>query len=68
VQTTVQQAPPQTTVQQQPQPGCTPLTNGGNCYSPGEYCRAADHDATGIDGDGDPIKCEDNDGWRWERT
>jgi hypothetical protein len=23
---------------------------------------------TGIDANGDAIKCEDNDGWRWERV
>jgi len=46
---------------------CYPLTNGGKCYSPGEYCRDDDHGASGIDADGDAIKCEDNDGWRWER-
>jgi hypothetical protein len=45
---------------------CTPLTNGGNCYEPGEYCRDADHGATGIAGDGEQITCTDNDGWRWE--
>lgn len=48
--------------------GCYPLTSGGNCYQPGEYCRTSDHGATGIDGDGDAIKCEDNNGWRWERV
>jgi hypothetical protein len=45
---------------------CTPLTDGGNCYEPGEYCRDSDHDATGIAGDGTGITCLDNDGWRWE--
>lgn len=49
-------------------PGCYPLTNGGNCYRPGEYCRTSDRGTTGVDGDGDAIKCEDNDGWRWERV
>jgi hypothetical protein len=57
--------PVQTTVQ--PQQGCYPLTDAGNCYEPGEYCRDDDHGMTGIDGNGDPIVCEDNDGWRWER-
>lgn len=71
-------APPPTT--QIPQPvqsivqattqlqSCYPLTNGGNCYEPGEYCRDDDHGMSGIDGDGDAITCEDNDGWRWERV
>jgi hypothetical protein len=45
---------------------CTPKTNAGNCYEPGEFCRASDHGATGVAGDGKSIKCEDNDGWRWE--
>jgi hypothetical protein len=45
---------------------CRPLTSGGNCYEPGEYCRNADHGASGVAGDGKAITCEDNDGWRWE--
>lgn len=45
---------------------CHPLTNGGNCYEPGEYCRDADQGASGVAGDGEAITCEDNDGWRWE--
>jgi hypothetical protein len=45
---------------------CQPLTNAGNCYEPGEYCRASDHGVTGVAGDGETITCEDNDGWRWE--
>jgi hypothetical protein len=46
--------------------GCHPLTNGGNCYEPGEFCRKSDHGVTGVAGDGKTIRCEDNDGWRWE--
>jgi hypothetical protein len=45
---------------------CHPLTNGGNCYEPGEYCRNSDHGVTGVAGDGKTTVCEDNDGWRWE--
>ena len=45
---------------------CHPLTNGGNCYKPGEYCRDSDHGVQGVAGDGEAIECEDNDGWRWE--
>jgi hypothetical protein len=45
---------------------CHPLTNGGNCYEPGEYCRDSDHNVSGLAGDGKAITCEDNDGWRWE--
>ena len=46
--------------------GCHPLTNSGNCYEPGEYCRDADHGASGVAGDGEAITCQDNNGWRWE--
>jgi hypothetical protein len=45
---------------------CTPLSNEGTCYEPGEFCRDSDHGASGIAGDGKRIVCEDNDGWRWE--
>jgi hypothetical protein len=45
---------------------CYPLTSGGNCYEPGEFCGKSDHGATGVAGDGKAIKCEDNNGWRWE--
>jgi hypothetical protein len=45
---------------------CHPKTNGGNCYEPGEFCRNADHGASGVAGDGKAITCENNDGWRWE--
>jgi hypothetical protein len=45
---------------------CYPLTNGGKCYEPGEYCRNGDHGVHGVAGDGEKIACEDNNGWRWE--
>jgi hypothetical protein len=45
---------------------CYPLSNEGTCYEPGEFCRNADHGKSGVAGDGKAIKCEDNDGWRWE--
>jgi len=45
---------------------CSPLTNGGNCYEPGEYCRNSDHGLTGVAGDGEQITCANNNGWRWE--
>jgi hypothetical protein len=48
------------------QPACYPLTSGGNCYEPGEFCRKADHGRSGISGNGEAITCEDNNGWRWE--
>jgi hypothetical protein len=56
-------APPPTTAAPV---GCHPLTNAGKCYEPGEFCRVSDHGMTGVAGDGEAIKCEDNDGWRWE--
>jgi hypothetical protein len=49
-----------------PPAACSPLTNGGNCYEPGEYCRNSDHGTSGVAGDGEKIICEDNNGWRWE--
>jgi hypothetical protein len=42
------------------------LTNSGKCYEPGEFCRNADHGNTGVAGDGRPIVCTNNNGWRWE--
>ncbi len=45
---------------------CYPLDSEGNCYEPGEYCPDADHGMYGLAGDGEPIVCEDNNGWRWE--
>ena len=45
---------------------CSPLSDEGTCYEPGEYCRDDDHGASGVAGDGEAIVCEDNDGWRWE--
>ena len=47
-------------------PTCQPLTNSGNCYQAGEFCRKADHGSTGTTALGEKIVCEDNDGWRWE--
>jgi hypothetical protein len=46
--------------------GCSPLSDEGTCYEPGEYCRDDDHGVSGVAGDGETIVCEDNDGWRWE--
>jgi hypothetical protein len=67
--TTVPPPPPTTT--QPPPPttaaaSCYPLSDGGNCYEPGEYCRNSDHGASGRAGDGEAIVCENNNGWRWE--
>jgi len=49
-----------------PTPSCYPLTNGGNCYEPGEYCRNSDHGVYGVAGNGKSIVCAYNNGWRWE--
>src|ERR1700735_5664523 len=49
-----------------PAASCSPLSNEGTCYEPGEFCREDDHGASGVAGDGKQIVCEDNDGWRWE--
>jgi len=46
--------------------GCYPKTSSGNCYEAGEYCPSADHGVSGVAGDGEPIQCVDNNGWRWE--
>lgn len=46
--------------------GCYPKASSGNCYEPGEYCSTAEHGMSGVAGDGEPIVCEDNNGWRWE--
>jgi hypothetical protein len=58
--------PPTTAAPPPPGPGCHPLTDSGKCYEPGEFCRDSDHGVTGVAGDGETIRCEDNDGWRWE--
>jgi hypothetical protein len=61
-------APPPTAVPAPPPTAasCHPLSDEGTCYKPGEFCRDSDHGVTGVAGDGETIKCEDNDGWRWE--
>ena len=40
-----------------PAAGCHPLTPGGHCYEPGEYCPTADAGQTGVAGDGKTIVC-----------
>jgi hypothetical protein len=45
---------------------CYPLASSGNCYEPGEFCSNADHGMSGVAGNGEPIICTDNNGWRWE--
>jgi hypothetical protein len=59
-------APSPTTAPPPAPAGCYPKTDSGNCYEPGEFCRDDDHGVKGVAGDGKPIVCEDNDGWRWE--
>jgi hypothetical protein len=72
--TTTSQPPPTTSTAPPPPPtsapasSCTPLSNEGTCYEPGEYCRVSDHGAAGVAGNGEPITCENNNGWRWEPT
>ena len=48
--------------------GCTPKTDSGNCYEPGEFCRDRDHGMSGVAGNGEAIKCEDTGStvWHWE--
>ncbi|WP_157735208.1 hypothetical protein [Pseudofrankia inefficax] len=58
--------PPPTPATTSPAGGCTPTTDKGHCYEPGEYCRKSDHGAHGVSGDGKAIVCANNDGWRWE--
>lgn len=68
-----QAPPPQAPPPQAPPPppppvpaGCYPLTNAGNCYEPGEFCRNSDHGTTGRAGNGEAIICRNSNGWRWE--
>jgi hypothetical protein len=49
-----------------PPTGCYPIASTGNCYEPGEFCPTEDYGMTGVAGDGEPIICEYNNGWRWE--
>jgi hypothetical protein len=68
-QPTTPAAQPTTPVAQPTTPAsCYPISDEGTCYEPGEYCRYSDEGTSGIDGNGDPITCEDNDGWRWESS
>jgi hypothetical protein len=62
-------SPAPTTAPPTPKPpaaSCYPLSNGGNCYEPGEFCRASDHGVSGVAGDDEKIVCENTNGWRWE--
>jgi hypothetical protein len=46
--------------------GCYPLSDRGNCYEAGEYCRSSDEYVTGVAGNGESIVCTYNNGLRWE--
>lgn len=46
--------------------GCTPLSNGGNCYKIGQFCAKRYYGSSGVSADGRRMTCRDNDGWRWE--
>ena len=46
--------------------GCTPLSNGGNCYKIGQFCAKRYDGTSGVSADGRRMSCRDNDGWRWE--
>jgi len=59
-------APKATAPPPAPPTGCYPKASTGNCYQPGEFCPHADAGMHGVDGSGNPIICEDNDGLRWE--
>jgi hypothetical protein len=64
-------APPPATAAPPPPPPppaatCHPLTNSGKCYEPGEFCRESDAGVIGLAGDGETIRCENNNGLRWE--
>jgi hypothetical protein len=64
--TTAPAAPPTTAPAA---PACSPLTSGGNCYEPGEFCPAKDHGMSGIAGDGKAITCSyysSSGTWHWK--
>jgi hypothetical protein len=45
----------------QPTATCYPVSNAGNCYHAGQYCRHADYGVVGVAGNGRSIRCTD----RW---
>jgi hypothetical protein len=50
-------------------PACSPLTSGGNCYEPGEFCPAKYHGMSGVAGDGKAITCSyypSSGTWHWK--
>ncbi|QNP71714.1 hypothetical protein IAG44_21315 [Streptomyces roseirectus] len=45
---------------------CSIVSNSGNCYSAGQYCRNKDHGATTTNASGTPITCAyRSNAWRW---
>ncbi|MGN6413742.1 HNH endonuclease family protein [Flexivirga sp.] len=46
--------------------GCSPLSNGGNCYKIGQFCAKRYHGSTGVSADGERMICRNNNRWRWE--
>ncbi|MDX3646519.1 hypothetical protein, partial [Streptomyces sp. MB09-02B] len=51
----------------QEDPGtCSIVSNSGNCYSAGQFCRNSDHGAVTTTEDGTEIKCAySSNAWRW---
>ncbi|MCX4910963.1 hypothetical protein [Streptomyces sp. NBC_00878] len=45
---------------------CSIVSNSGNCYSAGQFCRNSDHGADTTTADGTKIKCAySSNAWRW---
>ncbi|MEU3980416.1 hypothetical protein AB0F77_09935 [Streptomyces sp. NPDC026672] len=45
---------------------CSIVSNAGNCYSAGQFCRSGDHGASTTNAAGTPITCRLKSGsWRW---
>jgi hypothetical protein len=45
---------------------CSIVSNSGNCYSAGQFCRNSDHGATTTTAAGTKIKCAySSNAWRW---
>ncbi|MGP3978514.1 hypothetical protein ACTWQF_31810 [Streptomyces sp. 8N114] len=45
---------------------CTIVSNSGNCYSAGQFCRSSDHGAITSTASGRKIKCaHSSNAWRW---
>ena len=51
-----------------PQRPCNPVSPSGKCYEAGQFCPAAWHGRTGVDGEGYSISClPSGNRWRWFR-